>query len=56
MSADSYRGHVKRVFDCGHWTLIPDYFARHDRCPFCPGEIVSEETPTEADFEEAEWT
>lgn len=48
-------GYVKREFDCGHWILIPDYFARADRCKFCPGEFVQEVEPEESDFREVEW-
>lgn len=55
-SAESYRGHVKREFDCGHWILIPDDFGRWDHCPHCPGEFVREVTPDGSDFEEATWT
>lgn len=49
-------GYVKRVFDCGHWILILDYFERHNNCPVCHrGNIEEEVDPSAEDFREAEW-
>jgi len=41
-------GYVKREFDCGHYTLVPGYFADDEECPVCHnGEFVKEGDPTE---------